>query len=214
MKSKKLVAIFMSALLTASAITAFASEEPPIAGASMRISVATLEEVVVQVTVPSEKELYINPLGFPVEMGEHTDNSQIIMESAYIENLGDTPVSVSVSVTGSLSEGSTMMLSSSSTKIAGLTSKKAFLYFEIQSVSDPDNVTWAKEFDAEKHIPVRIAVKTRKNIIELDAADGSNPYGAFRITGDCVAKPRTPWSPADGIKVVVAFTFKPVVTIS
>lgn len=213
MKIKKLAAFFMFVLLVALTTGAFAAEEAPVAGADMELAVMALEEVEVQVTVPTEKKLYINPLGFPIDMGDHIDSRQIIMEPAYIENLGDTPVKVSVSVTGSLVEGSTMTLSSVSTKDSELTSKKAFLYFEIQAVNDPDNVTWSKEYDAEKHVPVRIMVKNRKNIIELDAADGSKPYGAFRLAGDCVTNPRKPWTEADGIQVVIAFTFNPIITI-
>lgn len=219
MKNKKLVSFFVAFLLLvmvspASAAGDGAEGVEPVIEANMQFAAMALEEVEVQVNVPTEKKLYINPLGFPVDMGDHTDNRQIIMEPAYIENMGDTPVNVSVSVTGSLVEGSAMTLSSSSTKALATTSKKAFIYFELKAVSDPDSVSWDKEYDAEKHVPVRIMTKTRKNIVELDEAGGSKPYGAFRLTGDCVTKPKNPWTVADGIKVVVAFTFKPVITIS
>lgn len=212
------IALFMSILLLVMSSSAFASEgEPeeivPIAAAGMEVSAATLRDVEVQVTVPTSKNLYINPLGFPVKIGDNTVNSQIITDPAYIENLGDTPVNVSVSVTGSLLEGSTMTLSSLSTKDVVTTSKKAFIYFEIKAVSDPDNVAWDSEYDVEKHVPVRIMTKTRKNIIELDEAGGSTPYGAFRLTGDCIKKPKIPWTTSDGIETVIAFTFKPIVSI-
>lgn len=219
MKSKLSVIFSLAVvLLIAAASTAFASEEQSeeavaIGAAGTAFSVATLQEVEIQVTVPSTKKLYINPLGFPVKIGEETDTSQIITDPAYIENLGDTPVSVSVSVTGSINEGSIMTLSSSSTKGVTTTGKKAFIYFELKAVSDPDQVAWDKEYDIEKHVPVRVATKTRKNIIMLDEAGGNKPYGAFRLTGDCVARPKIPWTTSDGIKAVVAFTFKPVVTI-
>ena len=212
------IALFMSILLLVMSSSAFAAEDEaekvmPIAVAGMEVSVAALRDVEVEVTVPAAKNLYINPLGFPVKIGDTTDSSQILTDPAYIENRGESSVSVNVSITGSISEGSTMTLSSSSTKDLVTTGKKAFIYFEIKAVSDPENVAWDTEYDIEKHVPVRVMTKTRKHIIELDEAGGNMPYGAFRLTGDCVKKPKIPWTKNDSIKAVIAFTFKPIIEI-
>ena len=107
-----------------------------------------------------------------------------------------------------------MTLTSSYTEDSGTTSKKAFVYFEIQPVSDPDRVTWDKEYDAAKHVCVRPYSKSKKNIVQLEAADGRVTYAAFRLTGDCVKKPRVAWTEADGLKVTVAFTFTPIISVS
>lgn len=108
-----------------------------------------------------------------------------------------------------------MTLSSSYTKSQTTTAKKAFVYFEIQPVSDPDSVTWDEAYDAAKHVYVRNAYsKSKKNIVQLEAAGGGANCGAFRLTGDCVKKPRAPWTEEDGLKVTIAFTFNPIISVS
>lgn len=220
MKNKNLICLFMAALIFAMSMPAFAAEGGELeveqsAQADTNMSIMGLQDPIVDVAVPATGTLYINPLGFPVhyeyDYEEVTDNSQILTEPAYIENRGDDPVRVSVSVTGAAEGG--MGLTSLPTKAQSTTSKKAFIYFEIQSVSDYDRVTWDKEYDATKHVPVRNGTKSKKNIVELDDASGRNCYGAFRLTGDCVAKPKIPWSAADKLTVTIAFTFKPIITI-
>ena len=72
------IALFMSILLLVMSPSAFAAEGEaekvmPIAAAGMEVSVAALQDVEVEVTVPAAKNLYINPLGFPVKIGDTTD---------------------------------------------------------------------------------------------------------------------------------------------
>lgn len=223
MKNRKLVCLLTAALMLALAAPASAAENggletAPSAQANTSFSMMALKEGVVDVSVPATGTLYINPLGFPVHYeydGELiTDDSQILTEPAYIENNGEDPVSVSVSVTGEV-QGGGMTLSSSYTKSQTTTAKKAFVYFEIQPVSDPDSVTWDEAYDAAKHVYVRDAYsKSKKNIVQLEAAGGGANCGAFRLTGDCVKKPRVPWTEEDGLKVTVAFTFNPIISVS
>lgn len=169
---------------------------------------ATYRDVPIQVTVPAEKKLYINPLQFPIKVNGKKETSQILSDPAYIENQSEVPVSVNVSVTGTIFDSSNMLLASNPVKETGTTSKKAFVYFEIKAADDPDQVSWDSTFDPEKHLAVRTYARSRKNIAELSEAGGSAPYGAFRLSGDCVCLPKIPWTEADGLKVVVVFTFK------
>ena len=61
----------------------------------------------------------------------------------------------------------------------------------------------------EKHIVIRAGVpRTKKDMVTIAQADQPKHFGAFRLTGDCVATPRKPWTEADGIDVEIAFTFK------
>ena len=222
MKNKKLVCLLMAVLILVLAMPAFAAEGTlevePSAQAGTNLSMMALQETVVDVSVPAAGKLYINPLGFPVhyeyEGKDVTDTSQILTEPTYIKNEGEDPVRVSVSVTGTV-QGGEMLLSSSSTKASATTSKRAFIYFEIQAVSDPNKVTWDEAYDSAKHVYVHATyTKSKKGIVDLDGTGGADCYGAFRLTGDCVAEPKKPWTAADGMKVVVAFTFQPIVTVS
>ena len=223
MKNKKLVCLLAAALTLALAVPTFAAEKgglevEPSAKANTSFSMMALREGVVDVSVPATGTLYINPLGFPVHYeydGETiTDDSQILTEPAYIENNGEDPVSVSVSVTGEV-QGGEMLLSSSYIKNQTTTTKRAFVYFEIQPVSNPGKVTWDEVYDATKHVYVRDAYsKSKKNIVQLEAAGSGTNCGAFRLTGDCVKKPKVPWTGEDGLRVTIAFTFNPIISVS
>lgn len=221
MKKQRLICSIMAVLMFAMMTPAFAvegAEAGQTAQADTNLSLYALEEAVIDVSVPTTGKLYINPLKFPVHYeydGEEvTDNSQIISEPGYIENLGDTAVRVSVSVTAEPHADSTLGLSSAPVLSQATTSKKAFIYYELQAVSDPNGkISWASEYDAEKHVIAR-GTRRKKNIVELESAGGRNCYGAFRLTGDCVAKPRTPWTEDDGVTVTIAYTFDPIIEIS
>ena len=201
MKKKLLFCTIVALLLSA---TAFASGSRP----STTISVlCNLPEI--QVTVPSTGEIYFNPFQLPVEIDGESVSEPILSEPMSIENKSEVPLSITVSVTGTIKEGSNMRLATSSTKDLGLSSKRAFVYFEMQAVADPDQVVWDGEYDEAKHIIVRTATKTKKNLAIIAQANQPKQFGAFRLTGDCVPYPKYPWTEADGIDVEIAFTFKP-----
>ena len=222
MKNKKLICLFMTLLMLVMSVPALAAEEAPLvqpsAQADTNMSMNALEDAVVNVVVPTTGKMYINPLGFPINYeydGETVrETNQIFSEPACIENKGDDPVRVSVALTTTI-QGNQMTLASSSTKSSISTLKKAFVYFEMQAVSDPSSVTWDAAYDATKHVYISTAfTKSKKNIVELEDASKQNRYGAFRLTGDCIAEPKVPWNAADRMEVVIAYTFNPIITVS
>lgn len=109
-----------------------------------------------------------------------------------------------------------MTLVSAPTGGAG-TDKSAFVYFEIKQTDSeyPEDVQWDDSYDAENHMVIMDGVPiTRQRIMTLPAKtlDGEvaeGGYAQFRLTGDAVQTPTTPWNSRDGINVVVAFTFTP-----
>lgn len=172
----------------------------------------------IRVTVPTSGRVYLNPLKLPVKIGTGEENNgQIISTPECIANESEVPVIVDVTVTGTVKSGSTMQLSSTSTEGAGLSSKTAFVYFEMQSadsVDDLDRVYWDSGYDADKHVLVK-GTNSKKNIIQLEAADKNGEptaggIGAFRLAGDAVEEPKTAWNSKDGLNVTIAFTFTPV----
>lgn len=167
----------------------------------------------IEVVVPATAEVVINPYRLPVSIGSDETDAQIMSSYACIQNKSEVPISVSATVIGAVKAGSDMRLSSVTTQGTTLTSKSAFVYFEMQSSdsSDPDDVYWDDEFDAQKHIVVRTTAKTMKDIVSLGMDGDYGCFGAFRLTGDCVANPRKPWTENDGINVTISFTFSPLV---
>lgn len=164
----------------------------------------------ISVTVPATAEVFINPYKLPIEIEADETTAQIVSTPAAIENKSKVPLSVTATVTGTIREGSDMRLISYSTQSPDIvvTSKSAFIYFEMQAASDPDQVTWDSEYDMEKHVVLRSGTsRTKRNMVTIAQADKPKHFGAFRLTGDCVAVPRVPWTEADGIDVTIAFTF-------
>lgn len=205
MKKKHLLCLILGLLLSLAApVYASGSQN------STRIeALCTLPDI--SVVVPSTAEVFINPYRLPVTVESDETTAQIVSAPACIENRSEVPVSVTVSVTGAVKEGSDLGLVSYPTEGVG-TRKRAFVYFEMLA-SATENLpqsAWSGGYDAEKHLVVRAGVtKSKKNVVILSAADGAEPFGAFRLSGDCVVAPRGGWSEGDGLDVEIAFTFKP-----
>lgn len=173
-----------------------------------------LPEIVVK--VPTTGAIYLNPLDLPVHVGQDDEAGQILSTPSCIENQSEVPLKVSVEVTGAIGEGSDMILSSYSTKDMNLTSKRAFMYFEmhVANSDDTERFKWDTAFDAEKHIMVRTTTKRKKDMITLAAAKNGEVaskggYGVFRIAGDAVKAPKSEWKSTDKVNVEIAFTFTP-----
>ena len=170
-----------------------------------------LPDVIIQVVVPTESKVYVNPQSLPVNIDGKIVESQIISEPACIENQSEVPLSIATSVTGTIKSGSNMTLSSASTQEVVTTRKRAFIYFEMKASdsSDVTQVEWDDAYDENNHILVRTTAKTKKDFLILGAKGTQGSFGAFRLAGDCVANPSIPWTGEDGVDVDVAFTFTP-----
>lgn len=174
---------------------------------------------VIDVLVPANVNILINPLEMPVSIGDGLYTDQILCNPAYILSRSDIPLKVDVTLTGHVYPDSDMTLSASPTYGAG-TQKRAFVYFEMQR-SDWDYyqlVQWDPAYDSSKHIVISDGVtRSKQNLVTLPAfTDGmyglppKNAYAWFRLSGDTVTDPTNAWNEKDGISVTVAFTFTPV----
>ena len=166
-----------------------------------------LPDIKIEVVVPASGDVYINPYWLPLRVGASIENKQIVSNALAIENLSEVPLSVSVEVTGSIRGD--LRLASESTAGEETTVKRAFMYFEILAVTNPNSVAWSNAYSEDKHVLIRESTRIKKNIITLGAADQAKRYGAFRISGDCVQNPREAWTEYDGVDIDVAFTFTP-----
>jgi hypothetical protein len=152
----------------------------------------------------------LNPKELKVEAGGKQSSGQIIFsDPVYIENKSEAPVSVSVSVTGSVNSGSSLVLSEKTTR--RLKTKAAFVYFEMLAVDDPENVEWSSGYSKRNHILVLDGVTQEKtDYVTLGAVTQDNRYGAFQLNGDCVEFPTDdPWKDGDGFTANIVFSFKP-----
>ena len=211
MRMKKPACLAAVALLALLTVPASALAPAGIEGGVTKFTAESfLPDVEIQVSVPAESKLYINPLSLPVEIDGTVENKQIVCETSHIENRSVVPVVVDVTVSGAVKEGSDMTLYSASTQGSTAIAKRAFFYFEMQAVDDPAHVEWSGGYDSTEHIPVRLYARTKREIVTLDAAGGETCYGAFHLDGDCIPTPKNPWTEADGVDVTVVFTFRPI----
>lgn len=218
MKRKRLLCVVLTLALLFTAQSAAAAAETG-NRRSMTIT-AKCKMPTIQVTVPSTGNVYLNPFKLPVSIGGEDSYEQIISTPNCIANQSDIPLKVDVKVTGAIKAGSDMTLATTSTQGSTSTSKRAFIYFEIQpaDTDDPDDVLWDDEYDKTKHIVISTVEsgKSKKNVLTLapKTLDGKmaeeGGYAAFRLTGDAVETPKNAWTAQDGITVEVAFTFTPV----
>ena len=171
----------------------------------------------INVTVPGKGSVVINPLGLPVSIGGTDSTDQIVCTPRQLINKSDVRLSVDISVTGAVKEGSDMELASSPTGGAG-TVKKAFVYFEIHQ-ADTDDLDhfegWDEEYDPLEHIVVENGIEHEVEEImilpakTLDGGIAPGGYAPFRLAGDAVKNPDNAWKKTDGINVVIAYTFTP-----
>lgn len=218
MRQSKIISVLLTLALFVSLLPAASALEAETGNIRTVVITGTPRLPVISVKVPSTGKVFINPYGLAVDMGWGEDESgQIISTPGCIENRSEVPLLVDVSVSSSVREGSDMILSSTSTKGTDSTTKKAFIYFEIKAVgtNDPYEVRWDRTFDSEKHIILgNGATKAKKEFLTLDpmtldGETGKVGCAAFRLTGDAVRNPDTPWTDKDGVDVSVSFTFTP-----
>lgn len=145
--------------------------------------------------VPGAGRIIINPYRLPVDEGGST--AQIVHEAQALYNYGPSPVTVNVSVVGTVSEGSEAVLVSEA-PAAGR--KEVFLYAEFQNIPDG----WTETYTGAPNQLIASEDGSRgENILTLDAE--GEAY--FRISG--AMSNGTVWADTDTFGAVLMFTFSP-----
>ena len=117
MKFRKPVAFLAAIMMLLSSSPAFAAST----GDSHQTVIQArclVPEVTIQVVVPTESQVFVNPQSLPVKLDGKISQSQILSEPARIENQTEVPLSVSATVSGTKMEGSDIILSSASNLIS------------------------------------------------------------------------------------------------
>lgn len=161
------------------------------------------EIALVDVTVPKAGRIVLNPYGLPVEIDGETTTEQIASQTMPITNNGDTPVVVSASATGRISEHSSMTFTAAPPPADGL-EKEIFMYAEFQN----EDGRWSDNYKGRSNqILISERASRTKEVLTLDAGTG----GVFRLFGAAAVSPDDPWSGADEVLVSFTFTFVPVI---
>lgn len=206
MRKKKVLSFIMAVLMLSLGASAFASGEN---GTTVLTAKCTLPEI--RVTVPTSASVIINPTNVPINVGGSVSTDGVISSPSYILNESEVPVRVNVTTSATIGKKSDMRLVMESTKGQDLITKCVFMYLEMQVTDSPgQTVSWDSEYDEDKHLLIRTAMVTRSDYITLGADGQGGSCGNFRLTGDCVAQPLSPWTTKDTISVKAVFSFKPV----
>jgi hypothetical protein len=211
---KRLIALLAALLLTAAVLPAGAGALTINDSVTTKVTAkCEIPDVAIDVTVPSTTTAYLNPSKASVSFsgtlaGDKEVEDQIITTLSYVTNNSEVPISVSAIITGSVGKRSTLDLREEAIP-QGETEKAAFVYFQMVAVSDPKTVSWPNGYDPDKDIPVVKGQTEKENFVTIGSATQQNHFGAFRLTGECVADPEDdPWTSRDTFTAKIVFTFK------
>ena len=221
---KKLFALILScAMMLGLAATAFADliEEPDdqtgLYGAETTIE-GEVSAPTIKVTVPTSGAVAINPYGmeYTVDGLDEAATDKIISPVHVIKNESDVAISIDVSIVGTPAHDEVLLATGA---LKGTeTTKSVFMYFEIVEIDAEDaDPVWA-DFNSKSTNQVVVgteskpAVKVGVHKMDAAASEDAPTFAAFHLAGDVASKSAKPWTDADTVSVVIAFTFNPVYT--
>lgn len=178
MKSKRIASLILAVVMVmALAVPAFADDS-----AEMEVT-GTTTPVTINVTVPTSDSITLNPYGISVG----GKNDQVIYTDNKIENTTAVPVQVSMTVTGSIPQGSKAAFATAPIKFTELTTKtldtkkEAFLALQIQAIQNASSVSSAKWAKLDDYIDSQQEGSKAK--FDLTKVEDYNYWGTTVIVG-------------------------------
>lgn len=211
---KKVLSLVLAlTMVLALAVPAFASgttigDEEGLASGGEFTMTASVSAATINVTVPGDSTVTLNPYQLEVTVDSKQFTDQVISANQFVVSGSTVPLDVTAEVTGT--PAGTLTFASASAKAS--TKKDVYAYLQTQMIGEsataPTSVDWGTKINAKTDIV--IAAKAAKLMVGTLAAKGTNnTYMAFRIAGDAATAPTTPWSADDGFTAAVKFTFAP-----
>lgn len=171
----------------------------------------TDEETVIDVTVPGNGELVINPHRLPVELNGQTVRDQIVNGGQILTNHSAVPITVSASLLVNTEQSGGLTVTSQ--HIAeGEPEKLAYLYVEFQNLPDSEAAAnWSGGYTgASNQLLASNETAAEREVLQIEAGNESPAYAAYRLFGELSENPETGWHSGDRMSVTVSFTFRPV----
>ena len=205
--------------------------------ASQSVITGNYKEIRLAVTVPTTGKAVINPYGLPIALSEtHNISGQGISNAAplTVQNRSAVPLNVNVSITSAPLADSTFTFETTGAIGASEKGNKGLVKFEMFRALGLTEATLADEdaliggfaaLDSADALPANgVQLKglagtpdAATNILTLRESDAEGNLQAggaayFRLTGEAVKAPATPWKATDGFTATIAFTFEPSTT--
>jgi hypothetical protein len=236
MKSKKFLSMLLAlAMILSMGVSVFAADEDPNEGNLSFEGTATVKIPAIKVSVPKTATLFINPMGFEVNIASGDaatsddedyakTSNQIVSPVNIIKN--SSPMKLSVGVIGSVTPADTnTALALSATPIGSDDTKNTvFIYanFGTPTGDDGEEVLAAVDYaaPAENATSVPQLALTNKapskpiNVGTINAGGDDATKFAFQFLGECNPNAKNDWNNGDKVTVNLAFTFKPVVEVA
>jgi hypothetical protein len=160
----------------------------------------TEDDDTIAVVVPSSGQVTLNP--YKVKTKKDTSTAQIEHAPQVLKNNSTFPITVSVDLVGTISEGSEAAFVSAP-PAADCTDKNIFLYVEFGM----DAYSWAEDYTgAANQLVTTTQSENAENVLTLEASE----RGYFRFSGAMATK--TLWEDTDTFTATLSYTFTPVGT--
>lgn len=157
------------------------------------------EEKVIDVIVPPQGEMIINPYHLKTDVEGIETYEQIFNPAQTLINRGDFPVSVNVHISGFVPGGSDAVLINHFPEF-GTEEKEVFLYAEFQNEME----SWINEYTGA---PNQVLVTEEGSDCEDVLTLAPNSEGYFRIFGAMAEMPAELWEKGDTFDVSLSFSF-------
>lgn len=178
----------------------------------------TTEAITIKVVVPVTGAVVLNPYELDYEVEGSTVNDQVISAVQYIENWSGIDIYVDASVTGT-AEGNAKF-ADAAVSSGDSTDNEVYLHFDIAAATVAANDSDKTQYDVTDptswtEVPVSTEAAETSASTKMDkmtaAVENTNPdmpgIAAFKLDGDAVKNPATPWTADDTVGVTVVLTF-------
>jgi hypothetical protein len=241
---KKLICVFLAIVMCmALALPVFADDEANVTGTSYS---STVKTPTIKVLGSASNTILLNPYNIAVAKasvvsgdddtyGTNTQTTAgVIAPTTVLENKSDVPIKLSISVTGSIPQGSTATFSATEPAETEKT-HKVFMYVDVKNVEpfvpDDDHPIPAatdalingiaayaadKVYSATNTSGTQAVVKAGEvkmtdlltmAVPDTSGDDDEQGFVTIDVGGVCSSAPQTPWGENDKVAVSLAYTF-------
>jgi hypothetical protein len=234
---KRILSLILAGAMSAAlAVPAFAAETTDYTNRVTKVA-AGYEDVKIEVVVPTEGKVYINPYALPVKVGTGANgdvklSKQIATEPLLIENRSEVALNVNISAETQV-EGQLTTATASIADVTTDTKNDAFMYvavvtsgltastdeYEKETIADDYAKVTFPEYSDSTMIALsstKVVSKTNMGVLKAATFDqgafsgydaGSTAY--VIVNGNCAQSPKSAWTAADKATVNLTFTFTP-----
>lgn len=179
----------------------------------------TYTEPTITVTLSNAStQLAINPYGLTqavtgIVVGDDLQKEQLVNKVETITNASNVALAVNAKVSATPSGNLKLATAAFKDRLSEKTNS-IFAYLHMEKGAAAAAIaagTTATAYDSKAGNQVVFGTKetTKKGLVTLDSASGTDKVASFKILGDVAPNPTTPWSTGDKVDFNIVFDFEP-----